>query len=552
MELVQGRQLTTLIADGPIPSRQAVEIALAIARFLERAHRFDTEIEGQRYALIVHADLKPDHILLLSGGGIRVLDFGIAKALAARTLVTTNKWGSVQYASPERLHSDGQVNEHADFWSLGIMLFEMLAGFRPYRKYEHNPSLLDNAIRRQEPREPLPPHIEPALVAIVHKLLAPQAERRYQHAGAIVRDLEAFLSGAATAAGLEHAHASQATVRLRRDDVAQTAPTAPVRAVTQTVPTEPLSERTQTTTGPPAEPPAPGSIRSAAAWRPPLLVRFARAAIIALVISLLAGEGVSLIRGQRLRGEIQAIDVADLGRVHEQYARLGTWTVVGLGRWRVSAPLVTQMLRLADRTILEYRNESPAVAEAQWGQAQLALDFASSIAPNDLRVVSRRTYVRGQQARIDEQLARTHDGYRRAIRLFREAARLDQRSFDPYLGLASVYAYGTHDLDGLTRAIDEAERRGYKQGRRERAQFGDLHKTLADDQRSAAARLSGPAKLEQLERAVTDYSKCIEYFDGLRLFNSEVNLRTCRKRLAEVQALLPAAPAPASISGSQL
>jgi len=554
MELVQGRQLTTLIADGPLPSRQAVEIALAIARFLERAHRFDTEIEGQRYALIVHADLKPDHILLLAAGGIRVLDFGIAKALAARTLVTTNKWGSVQYASPERLHSDGQVNEHADFWSLGIMLFEMLAGFRPYRKYEHNPSLLDNAIRRQEPREPLPPHIEPALVAVVHKLLAPQAERRYQHADAIVRDLEAFLSGAPTAAGLEHAHASQETVRLRRDDEAPTVPTAPVRPVTQTVPTEPLTQRTQAATQSqsPAEPPAPGSTRSAAAWRPPLLVRFARAAIIALVISLIAGEGVSLIRGQRLRGEIPVIEVADLGRVREQYARLGTWTVVGLGRWRVSAPLVTQMLRLADRTIVEYRNESPAVAEAQWGQAQLALDFASSLAPSDLRVVSRRTYVRGQQARIDEQLVRTNDGYRRAIRLFREAARLDQRSFDPYLGLASVYAYGTRDLDGLTRALDEATNRGYKQGRRERAQFGDLHRTLADDQRTEAARLSGPAKIERLERAVTDYTKCIEYFDGLRLFNSEANLRTCRKRLAEVQAQLPPAPVPASLGGSQL
>ena len=561
MELVQGRQLTTLIADGPVPSRQAVDIALAIARFLERAHRFDTDIEGQRYALIVHADLKPDHILLLPDGNIRVLDFGIAKALAARTLVTTNKWGSVQYASPERLHSDGQVNEHADFWSLGIMLFEMLAGFRPYRKYEQNPSLLDNAIRRQEPREPLPPHIEPALVAIVHKLLAPQPERRYQHADAIVGDLAAFLSGAPTAAGLEHAHASQETVRLRPNGVEQTVPTTPVRApLTQTVPTEPLAGRVPAPALAPAPgPPAPTAPRSAAAWRPPLVVRIVRAAIVALVISLLAGEGVSLIRGQRLRAEVPLIDVADLERVRGQYERLGTWTVFGLGRWRVSADLVNQMLQLADRTIVEYRNEPstsnpsrPAVGEAQWQQAQLALDFASSVAPSDLRVASRRTYVRGQQARIDEQLARTQDRYRRAIRLFREAARMDQRSFDPYLGLASVFAYGTRDLEGLTSAVAEAERRGYTQGRRERLQFGDLHKTLADDHRTKAARLSGSEKVEQLEGAATDYAKCIEYFDGLRLFNSEANLSMCRKRLADVQAQLPPAPAAASFTGSQL
>ena len=547
MELVQGRQLTTLIADGPVPSRQAVEIALAIARFLEKAHRFETEIEGQRYALIVHADLKPDHILLLAGGGIRVLDFGIAKALAARTLVTTNKWGSVQYASPERLQSDGHVNEHADFWSLGVMLFEMLAGYRPYRKYEHNPSALDNAIRRQEPREPLPPHIEPALVGMVHKLLAPQVERRYQHAAAIVHDLEAFLKGAPTAAGLEHAQASQETVRLTRSAAPDTVPTTPVRpAAAQTAPTEPLVQQTPVV---PATPPAATSpavpARTAASWRPPLMVRLARAAIIALVISLIAGEGVSLIRGQRLLSEIPAIDIADLGRVRQQYARLGTWTVMGLGRWRVSGPLVTRMLQLADRTILDYRNDKPGVYEGHWQQALLALDFASSIAPRDAGVGSRRAYVRGQLARIN-------DRYPEAIRLFREAGRLDQQSFDPYLGLASVFAYGTPDLDRLTAAIAEAERRGYTQGRRERAEFGDLYKARADEQRGKASRLKGAARVEQLERAAADYTKCIEYFDGLRLGNSEANLGTCRKRLTEVQAQLPPAPAPAAFSGSQL
>ena len=50
------------------------------------------------------------------------------EALAERTLVTTNKWGSIQYASPERLQSEGHVNEQADFWSLGVILFEMVAG----------------------------------------------------------------------------------------------------------------------------------------------------------------------------------------------------------------------------------------------------------------------------------------------------------------------------------------------------------------------------------------------------------------------------------------
>src|SRR5687767_1881162 len=178
MELVQGQALTDVIAAGPLPPRRAAGIALAICRFLKAAHRFETDIEGVHYALIVHGDLKPDHVLLLEHDEIRVLDFGIAKALAERTLVTTNKWGSIQYASPERLQSEGHVNEHADFWSLGVMLFEMVAGYRPYCRYEHNASRLDAAIRRQEAPEPLPADADPVLVAIIRKLLATQIERQ--------------------------------------------------------------------------------------------------------------------------------------------------------------------------------------------------------------------------------------------------------------------------------------------------------------------------------------------------------------------------------------
>ena len=543
MELVQGRQLTTLIAEGPVPSRHAAEIALAIARFLEKAHRFETDIEGQHYGLIVHADLKPDHILLLSDGDIRVLDFGIAKALAARTLVTTNKWGSVQYASPERLESDGQVNEHADFWSLGVMLFEMLAGSRPYRSYEHNPSLLEKAIRRQDPRDPLPPHVEQPLAGIVSKLLAPQPELRYQHADAIVSDLEAFLEGSPTTAGLEHARASQETVRLKPTDgsVPYNRAAIPRPAVTQTVPTEPLDRRV-----PPPLPAAPAAATPAAAApvprRPSALVRALRVAGIVLVILTIAGEGLSLVRAQRLKRQIPLMEVGDVKDMEQQYDRLGGLTPLGLGRFSVSSLLVSRLLQLADRPILGYRDG--AVPKEKWQQALEALDFATMVKPGDRDVASRRAYVQGQLAR----LAGPNRNPREAIRWFREAARLDPRSFDPYLGLATVFTYDMHDVEGLTEAIAQAERRGYKRGGRESAEFGDLYTILADQERIAARQLTGQEKIEQLQRAAADYTKCIEYFDGLRLFNSETNLRTCRKRLAEVQAQLPPPPPETSLT----
>jgi serine/threonine protein kinase len=542
MELVRGRQLTTLIAQGPIAPRHTAEIGLAIARFLEHAHRFETEIEGQRYALIVHADLKPDHVLLLDDGSIRVLDFGIAKALATRTLVTTNKWGSVQYASPERLQSDGHVNEHADFWSLGVMLFEMVAGFRPYRRYEHNPSLLDNAIRKQEAREPLPPDVDPVLAAVVHKLLAPQIDRRYGSAAEIARDLHAYLNGEPTAAGLEHARASQETIRLSPAAAVVAASDTPTSVLEagrgpasrpSEVPTEPLTRHADAaieagTSAPAAAPDVPAS-------RPPQTMtnRLVRVLVLVGGLATTASEGSALIRAEQLRARVPALDVSELAHVREEYYRIDHWTPLGLGTARLRRPLTRRMTELADRTIFEYRTDTPAVAQAQWESARQSLDFAMVISPSDRAVAGKRLYVLGHLARIDGSVDQ-------AIRLFRSSVRLMPNSPDPYLGLATVFAYGTHDLDGFLQAIDDARRHGFVPGRRVRAWSGDLYLWLADRARNDARKLQGDERLEQLEQAAADYQKCIESFDGLRFFNSEPNLRLCRRRLTEVSAQLPA------------
>jgi serine/threonine protein kinase len=532
MELVRGRQLTSLIAGGRLPSRRAAEIALAVASFLSKAHQFETDIEQQHYALIVHADLKPDHILLLEDGSIRVLDFGIAKALATRTLVTTNKWGSVQYASPERLQSDGHVNEHVDFWSLGVMLFEMAAGFRPYRQYEQNPSLLDRAIRKQETREPVPADVEPALAAIIHKLLAPQIERRYASADAIAQDLSAFLSGGPTMAGLEHAQASVETVRIGGPATLEGSAQAPAVLPRRpdSVPTEPLPKHSQSE-APTAQ---ANAAQPAAAARPPQhrFARPLRAAATLVVLGSLTSEGLALVRAEQLMGQIPALEVPDLDRAREEYRRIDGWTPLGLGAGRVSGPLTRRMIELADRAILEFRADAPAIAQAQWEQAARCLSLATEISPSDRVVAGKRAYVQGQLARIA-------DRNDEAIRHFRTASRLLPRDPDPYLGLATIYVYVTTDLEGFTQALRDAEERGFVGGRRVRIWAGDLHLKLGERGQAEARRLTGDERVEQLQRAAADYQKCIQYFDGLRAFNSERNLRTCRRRLADVQGQLP-------------
>ena len=153
------------------------------------------------------------------------------------------------------------------------------------------------------------------------------------------------------------------------------------------------------------------------------------------------------------------------------------------------------------------------------------------IAPSDNRVAAKRQYVLGRLAWMG---ANSRAGVDRAIRLLRDSARLDPSSPDPYLGLAAIHAYSTRDLPALTQAIDDAEARGYKRGRRERAELGDLHKVLGDRARSEARKLSGAERVEQLQRAVENYTQCVGQLDGLHLGASEKALTDCRRRLAGV------------------
>ena len=307
----------------------------------------------------MHGDLKPDHVLLLEHDEIRVLDFGIAKALAERTLVTTNKWGSIQYASPERLQSEGHVNEHADFWSLGVMLFEMVAGYRPYHRYEHNASRLDAAIRRQEAPEPLPPNADPVLVAIIRKLLAPQIERRYTSAELIVRDLEAYLAGAPTLAATDVAQASVATVRVAPErttpiglPVIPPIPTVAGPAPSQSIPTEALP-RTQPTIATEAIAPPPAKpVKKRSRFR--TLVRFA---VIFFLLSMLMRECVGLARADRLSERIDAIEADQVPEIRSEYRRIAATGPLGLGAGQVRARLRDRMVALADRAILEFRTD---------------------------------------------------------------------------------------------------------------------------------------------------------------------------------------------------
>jgi serine/threonine protein kinase len=134
MAFIEGTSLEGLLRHGMLAPEEAAAHAAWMCGFLEKAHAFCEVVDGKSYR-IVHTDLKPAHLMISPNGDRKVLDFGIAKALEESRELGTDIGRTIAYASPERLVSD-QISPHADFWSLGVMLFEMVCGHRPYPHFD--------------------------------------------------------------------------------------------------------------------------------------------------------------------------------------------------------------------------------------------------------------------------------------------------------------------------------------------------------------------------------------------------------------------------------
>ncbi|MDE3133125.1 MAG: serine/threonine protein kinase, partial [Acidobacteriota bacterium] len=180
MEYIAGRNLAQLVReDGPRGVEQTVEIGVQVAAALAAAHR----------AGIVHRDIKPGNVMLDGHGRARVLDFGIARVLAGVTLTQTAMvLGSTAYLAPE-LISGQRAGAASDIYSLGCVLYELLAGKPPFTGelpaailHQHNSSA-PRALRR------LNGSVPPALDALILRMLAKDPRRRPQDAGELAAAL---------------------------------------------------------------------------------------------------------------------------------------------------------------------------------------------------------------------------------------------------------------------------------------------------------------------------------------------------------------------------
>jgi len=183
--LYEGETLEARIARGPLPVQEAVGVATGIAEGLAAAHQ-----RG-----IVHRDVKPSNVLLTETGGVKLLDFGVAKVVGEDLTGEGVRLGTLAYMSPEHV-SGAAVDQRTDLWSLGVVLHEMLHGERPFRGTDQA-SLLHAILHDAPPPvTTLPDDLSKALPQVLAKLLSKAPGGRYHGAAELLVDLQALGAGA--------------------------------------------------------------------------------------------------------------------------------------------------------------------------------------------------------------------------------------------------------------------------------------------------------------------------------------------------------------------
>ena len=261
MELVEGEDLSQRIARGAIPLDEALPIAKQIAEALEAAHE-----QG-----IIHRDLKPANIKVRADGTVKVLDFGLAKALEPTSALSANAsisptittpamtqagmiLGTAAYMSPEQARGK-MVDKRADLWAFGVVLYEMLTGRRPFDG-EDMTEVLGAVVRLEPPWEVLPADVPPPVRTLLQSCLVKDPRQRVADISIALFVLDKVASLAAPAVT---AFAVPATSSMQRARLAWMVATAAVlaaaalaipavRSLRETPPLAPPETRTEIVT----------------------------------------------------------------------------------------------------------------------------------------------------------------------------------------------------------------------------------------------------------------------------------------------------------------
>ena len=187
MAYIEGENLSTRIGAGPLKLEEALDIAAQVARGLAAAHE-----KG-----VVNRDVKSSNIMLPAGRGrdeieVKILDFGLAQ-LAGRSKISKAgaTLGTAAYMSPEQTSGE-EVDQRADVWALGVVLYEMVTGQLPFKGHYEQALMYSILNEEPEPITALRTGVPMELERVVNKALSKRPDERYQHADEMLADLRAL------------------------------------------------------------------------------------------------------------------------------------------------------------------------------------------------------------------------------------------------------------------------------------------------------------------------------------------------------------------------
>lgn len=201
LEYVDGKPIDEYCRDQAVDLRRRLRLFLQIAEAVAHAHA----------KLIVHRDLKPANILVTADGHVRLLDFGIAKLIehdgASKLTELSGRALTLNYAAPEQVTGE-PVTIASDTYSLGVVLYELVTGVRPFQSVNESRRALEHAVLHQEPvrpsdciaERPLRSAVRGDLDAIILKAMRKEPEARYPTVNAFAEDIVRFLSSKPVAA----------------------------------------------------------------------------------------------------------------------------------------------------------------------------------------------------------------------------------------------------------------------------------------------------------------------------------------------------------------
>ena len=565
MEYVEGRSLAEYLKErgSLLAPLEAASIAREICNQVATLHQFTVTVDGKSHAFL-HNDIKPSNIQIRkSDGQLRLIDFGAAKKVTYTKKLAPNDFASVAYCSPERLR-DRVSDINSDLWSVGVVLYEMVAGYLPYNA--SSPLQLEAVIMSGARPAPLPPSCPPALRDIIYKALSIAIADRYPSAPAFAEALQAFCADPQLQTAPPPSPSENPTRRVAPSSGNASGPLPRTSgSAGSRFTTTPSSDRYQPRVRPQRPPrrplsvPAPILALGRAFARRPLAFTL-RAGILALLgywfILLWWAHG----DAQKLYASLDGKDFAAMSvsgleaataevRDLRKHSR-GQFFAFTSGLARNIKPRV---MEAGERPLVAYRNEQmPSPTAADWLNARSCFNLAAAIDPSDRLVHAELDLTDGHLERLKRHLED-------ARRKFASASSFAPNSPDPWIGLAYIAAYHDQNFQALIDDQTMEQRAHYTLGTREAAQRGDVLRNMALD--AYKASLSWQRKQDAAEEtrflreSDDEFDKAEKSYQGCRnKYHTEAwigKIHAIRAKIQQRLAELAGASTPENASGSQ-